>query len=425
MRTMPSPWKTVLTAKAVSTVIVLVVLGAAAMNLEQFRSAYAQWPEGKSPTLESRFATWDIAHYLKLSQKGYKPGSHSCAFYPLWPAVLKVGTALTGGHPVTAAMLLANGLSLVGFWMFYQLVRHRQGENVARDTLILMLACPGALFFTFPYTESMYFVLLMLFFWGLEKGRWTWAAVAGFLLPLGRPVGVFIVLPLAWHLYERWRPTKAGAVAPVQASAPVPALCVAGGGAGGPSLPPAATAKPTVSGAPEAHSVDAAQLTRWSLLLAFPLLGYAAYFALMHTWTGNAFEGFQAQRFYPNSPSIKNMFNVAGFTHALMNVSSLDGMMDSVLDRGFFILLLLLLPLIYRLDLTWFWYVLPAGVVPALTSWFMSYRRYFMVLFPAFVVLALLLQRVKSRALFWYYVAILAAIQAWAIKQFMTFRWAG
>ena len=161
----------------------------------------------------------------------------------------------------------------------------------------------------------------------------------------------------------------------------------------------------------------------WLLLLA-PLAGYAAYFGLMHLNTGNAFEGFDAQKAYPYSPSIKNMFNFAGLSEAFLNARSFDGMMDSLLDRALFVLLVLLLPLVWRLNRTWFFYTAAAGVVPALTSWFMSYRRYFLVCFPAFVILAQLSTKTR-RWVFWYYVALLAALQVWGLKQFLTFNWAG
>jgi hypothetical protein len=100
-------------------------------------------------------------------------------------------------------------------------------------------------------------------------------------------------------------------------------------------------------------------------------------------------------------------------------------MMDSLFDRALFVLFLCLLPLVYRLNKTWFFYTVAAGSVPALTSWFMSYRRYYVVLFPLFIVMAQLVARAKNRWLFWYYVAILGAIQVWAIIQFTTFNWAG
>jgi Gpi18-like mannosyltransferase len=200
-------WRVILLQKGLVLFLVAVSFWGG-FDVARFHAAFARWPQNESATLSSRFSTWDIAHYLRLSQDGYEAGSPSCAFYPLWPAVLRVGTVITGNRPVLAAMLLANALSLVGLWLLYRLVERRCGAAVSRDSLILLLAFPGALFFSFPYSESLYLVLLMLFFWSLELRRWFWLAVAGFLLPLARPVGVFIVLPLAWFLFEQWRKAR-------------------------------------------------------------------------------------------------------------------------------------------------------------------------------------------------------------------------
>ena len=390
MKWLQTPWGIILSAKGLMVLAVVVGMGSE-FYVEQFRSAYAHWPETDTPTLASRFSTWDSAHYLKLSQHGYEVGSSSCAFYPLWPALIRQTGLLAGGQPLSASLVVANGLSVVAFWLFYGLVKHHWGEAIGRDALVLLLAFPGALFFSFPYTEALYAVLVLLCFWGPELRQYRWSAVASFLLPLARPVGLFIALPLACHLHDRWR---------------------------------AAAEKPRL--APMGSPTSRSRASNWHwLLLLCPLLGYAAYFGLMYLWTGNAVEGFAAQKTYPNSPSVKNMFNLAGFFHALANVHTLDGIMDSVLDRFFFLLFLAFLPLIYRLDKTWFWYALPTGLVPAGTSWFMSYRRYTVVLFPVFIVLAQLLARTQSRWLFWYWVVFMAGLQAWAVRQFINFRWAG
>lgn len=387
------PWATVLAAK---TLLVVVAVGAVFMTFDegQFESAFARWPRTETPTLASRFSTWDIAHYLRLSQEGYEAGSPSCAFYPLWPGAIRVATTVLGGRSLLAGLLLANGLSLVGLGLLYRVIERQCGPRISRDTLILMLAFPGALFFSFPYSESLYLVLLMWFFWGLEQERWTWTGVSAFLLSLARPLGVFVLLPLAWHLFERgW----------LWGRAPLP---LRGG---------EEEARPVAAVKDLANFAGRGNRAVPKLLLLCPLLGYAAYFGLMYVWTGNVLEGFEAQKAYPNSPSIKNMFNLSGFTDALLNVHSLDGMMDGALDRVFFLLFLASLPPIYRLNRTWFYYALPAGLVPALTSWFMSYRRYTMMLFPVFVVVAQLLSKSRSRSLFWYYVILLAVVQAWAV----------
>ncbi len=400
-------WDILAWAKGLIVVAAIASL-CAEFNLSQFRSAFARWPAGQRPSLASRLGTWDVAHYLRLSQDGYEAGSKSCAFYPLWPATIRLGASLTGGRPLLAATLLANALSLVGLWMLYRLMERHYGPEISRDALILLLASPGALFLSFAYSESVYLSILMVFFWGLELDRWSWVAVAGFLLPLTRATGVFVLAPLAWWLWEKRR-AEGGELR----------ACRRGRG-------PRSEEEPAETPRSPVHAPRAWLLgIRAWLLLLWPLLGYVAYFALMRVWTGNALEGFAAQKAYPNSPSISNMFDVTGFSHALVNVQTLDGMMDSALDRGFFLIFLASLLAIYRLSKLEFFYVLPAGLVPALTSWFMSYRRYFVVLFPTFVVLALLLREAKSRFLFWSCAAALAALQACALTRFLTFNWAG
>jgi hypothetical protein len=397
-------WRIILVAKILLGLVVVTAFFAK-FNVLQFQDAYAHWPPGKKPNLSSRFSTWDAAHYLYLSKEGYGTGSPSCAFYPLWPAVIRLGSAITGGHPVAASMLIANALSVVGLWLFYRLIKRHYGADISRDAVILMLACPGALFFSVPYTESLYLVILMWFFWGLEFDRWTWIGVASFLLPLARPIGVFIVLPLAWHLYQR-RKSQISVLRD-------PQPCLATG-----------PQKTSDFWSALSLSIQKARLLPL-VLLVFPFAGYAAYFGLMHAWTGNAFEGFDAQKVFPHSPSIRNMFEWRRCLNSFIDVQTLDGMLDSGVDRTCFILFLASLPLVYRLNKTWFFYMLPAGLIPALTSWFMSYRRYFMVLFPIFILLAHILAGSKSRLIFWGYVIALTILQALAINHFFNFYWAG
>lgn len=367
-------WKFMLWTTLINKSLLALVITAAFLstfNTHQFQSAFAQWPLTGMPTFSSRFATWDGAHYLTLTQTWYEEGSTSCAFYPLWPAAIRVISHLTASPPVFAGLLLANALSVSAFWLFYSLVGYRCGEDLARDSLILMVSFTGALFFSFSYTESLFLTIALAFFWGLERERYFWSFVMAFLMPLTKAVGVFILLPIAWHLYQKARVLRC-----------------------------------------------------WPLILA-PVLGYALYLWIVFLSTGNAFEGFKAQKAYPYSPSIKNMVNYAGFSHAFLHIGTLEGMLDSALDRGCFALYLILLPAVYRFDKLCFFYVLPVGLVPALTSYFMSYRRYIMICFPLFIVLAQLLARTGRRWIFWYYVILLATLQAWAVVRFVNFNWAG
>ena len=49
-----------------------------------------------SPNWQSRFATYDAAHYLYLAVHGYKKDDPSCAFYSLYPGLIYCGSLLIG-----------------------------------------------------------------------------------------------------------------------------------------------------------------------------------------------------------------------------------------------------------------------------------------------------------------------------------------
>lgn len=327
------------------------------------------WPREGPPTLATHFATWDGAHYLFLSEEGYQRGSASCAFYPLWPYLIRAGSWLTFGNHFIAGILLANVLSLAAVLVFHYFVERHHGRSTANGSAALLLVYPGAIFFSFIYTESLFLLLVVLFFLCLFQERYVWVAVIGFFLPLTKAVGVFCIFPL---LLQLWL-----------------------------------------------------QRARWRAYLAYygPLLGYAAYFGIMYGTTGNALEGFEAQRFYPNQPSIANIFDVPGFLAHLFMPLRLHGMLDSALDRGLFLLLLACLYPIWKLNKVYFVYACFIGLVPAASSWFLSYTRNVMMCFPLFIVLAHLLDRKDPGFLLWYVVALSGAFQIWFLLRHINFVW--
>ena len=333
---------------------------------------HLHWPIGADdPTLASRLATWDGAHYLNLAKFGYVKGSPSCAFYPLWPALVSGISWLTGANMVVNGLLLANLFSLAACVLYYGLVQRLHGSKVANWALLLLLSFPGAIFFQFIYTESLFLLLVVLFFSFLMRGNYRGAAMVAFFLPLTKAIGIFCLAPFAWELWNKRRPP------------------------------------------------------REFLWLGLLLAGYLCYFAVLWSFTGNPLEGYQAQRFYPNKPSIANIFNVSGILKSFLNVRSLHDLISSVLDRLFFVLFAVSLPLIWRLNKTCFWYAVFVGAVPALSAWFFSYSRNIMMCFPMFIVLGMACQPARRRWLVSYYLLLLAALQVFFLVQYVSFRWAG
>lgn len=368
----PARRKLLLVVLGLKAATFLIALGAItffpAFDERQYQNVI-HWPREGPPTLATYFATWDGAHYLFLSEKGYQSGSASCAFYPLWPGLIRACSWLAFGNHFIAGLLLANLLSTVAFLVFHYFVERHHGLPIANTAVTLLLAYPGAVFFSFIYTESLFLLLVVLFFLCLFAERYVWVAVIGFLLPLTKAVGVFCLFPLLLHL---WLKRARG---------------------------------------------------RTYLACYGPILGYATYFGIMYFTTGNALEGFEAQRFYPNQPSVAHLFDLPGFLAHLVMPLQLHGMLDSALDRGLFLVLLACLYPIWRMNKVYFVYACFVGLVPAASSWFLSYTRNVMICFPLFIIAARLLDRRDGGFLLWYAVVLSGAFQIWFLLRYINFVW--
>ena len=420
-------------------------------------SRFIHWPRSGEPEFASHLGTWDSAHYLYLSEVGYSPGVASCAFYPLWPVLIRCFSVVIGGSHLLAGLVLSNVFSLAALVIFFRLVGKRLGWPVAKLSLLLILAFPGSLFFHFIYTESLFFLLVMVVCDGLERRRYRAVWVAAFLLPLTRAVGVFCIFPLLWHLAKTSPPTwltrlkrsakwlrRLGLVkegsADLENSAPSDLIAEMQIELSSPGRQ--TTTRPGCSRRGEEADLCATQEIRlltsaatrskgsfakgssiWGLILA-PALGWACYFLLMWAWTGNAFEGFEAQRFW-GVQSISNIFNVPKFVMGFFNPSDWHEFTGSLLDRSVFYLLLFCLPVIWRLDKGWFVWTIVLGVVPAMSGTFTSFTRFASVVFPIFIALAVVLQGPSRRYLRAGVIVVFLILHVILLWRFVNFRWAG
>ena len=346
-------------------------------DIAKFNSITIKWPREGGPVFASHFATWDTAHYLFLSEVGYQANAQSCAFYPLWPLLTHAFSIFTGGSHLLAGLILSNLFSLVAFVVFYRTMTERYGKEAAKLALLFLLVFPGSLFFQFHYTESLFFLLLVWLWSSLGKKNYGLAWTMAFLLPMTRPIGLFCLVPIAWHLltqeppaflvrflesYPRWFRflfvTNPPASEKSDLAAPI-------------SIP-----------AGRIH-----QTRRAWLLLAGPLAGWGCYLAFMAANTGNPFEGFAAQRYW-GVHSIFNLIDIPKFVTGFLDAATWHDYNGSLLDRSMFVVLLYCLPALWRLDkglCVWTWAL---GIAPAMSGTFISFTRYASVDFPLFIALA-------------------------------------
>jgi 4-amino-4-deoxy-L-arabinose transferase-like glycosyltransferase len=130
----------------------------------------------------------DAVWYVKIYQQGYRAEDGTANFHPLYP--------LWALQLVSSA---AGALLVVAFW---RLARLDLSEEKARAATLLLLCWPVTLVIFAPYTEALWLLLAVLCFYYGRRGRWWIAGALGGLASLTRQQGLFLVVPLAWEMWE-------------------------------------------------------------------------------------------------------------------------------------------------------------------------------------------------------------------------------
>jgi Gpi18-like mannosyltransferase len=299
-------------------------------------------PQNAPVSLATAFKTWDAQHYLFLAEKGYAPHQMSNAFYPLFPFLIKTFRPLFFGNSMLAGLALANLFSLVFIVFFYKFVRDLFEAQTAFIASLFLLAFPTGFYLSLIYTESLFLMLAIMFFYFLYQHKLWPALFTVFLLPLSRPQGILLLIPLGVFL-----------------------------------LLPGVRKK-------------------IEYLLPLSLIaGLLVYFLDMQFLTGSFLAGITAQKYFVSNVSLLSFLNPLGWISQNFFYSSLSlhGFTGSLIDRFFFLCALVLLYFTYRkLDKVLFCYALLIALTPVFTGSFMSYTRYFLLSFPFFITLSTLLK---------------------------------
>ena len=126
------------------------------------------------------------------------------AFFPLYPAVNRGVMQLLGCGYDTAATINAFSFSLLLFIGFYLLARSRLDDATAAfQATCVCIVFPFHYYFSMHYTESLYLMLTIYAFLCIEFRNYLGLSILLFLLPLARPNGLVVALPLFLFMLEK------------------------------------------------------------------------------------------------------------------------------------------------------------------------------------------------------------------------------
>ncbi|OGY87579.1 MAG: hypothetical protein A2233_02585 [Candidatus Kerfeldbacteria bacterium RIFOXYA2_FULL_38_24] len=292
--------------------------------------------------------TWDANHYLHIAQVGYQANNLENAFYPLFPGLLKFITPLFSGNSILAGIMLNVGASIFIVILFWLIVKQLTNTKIAFVACCFLLFFPTAFYFHLIYTEVWFLLLTFLAFYGVYKKNIFLILLSGILLPLIRPLGFLVLMPVLYALiFENKKGSK------------------------------------------NKNYI-------WLTIGAFGC-GLLLYFLIMFYFTSSPFSGLEAQKYFISNNNLSNLWHpwrwlIQDFFSSNLSVYHLPGM--SIWDRIFFLFFCLSLIGIYKTQpKSFFIYALIFGLLPALLGNLMSYPRYLLVVFPLFIFLAQKLEK--------------------------------
>ena len=203
----------------VITRLMLEVIGfSSQVILEPYHGKYNVWHYSEHKVLDI-WGVWDTGWYLGIAQGWYSPSvggegspvvrQANYAFFPLYPALIR-GLEYIVGDYFIASLIISNLALLIACWFLYKLVKIDYGEKTALRSIKYMLIYPVSFILSGAFTESLFLSLILASFYFAKINKWHYVGITGFFLTLTRSLGVFAVIPL-FYIYlknKNWQFSK-------------------------------------------------------------------------------------------------------------------------------------------------------------------------------------------------------------------------
>ncbi|MBF8249606.1 MAG: hypothetical protein HW400_207 [Candidatus Levybacteria bacterium] len=152
------------------------------------------------------FGNFDAVYYLLIAAKGY---TVNAGFFPLFPLLINILTRLFGSNILSfdprqyfIAFALISFLFFGSLLVFYKLVKLDYKQSAAIWSIIFLLIFPTSFFYASIYSESLFIFLSLLSFYMARKRKWLMAGIIGVLLSATRLVGIAIFPALLYEYFK-------------------------------------------------------------------------------------------------------------------------------------------------------------------------------------------------------------------------------
>jgi Gpi18-like mannosyltransferase len=316
------------------------------------------------------WGNFDGEHYIAIAQNGYQPLTYF--FFPLYPLLIKyVSIALGSG--ILVLQKTGVFISLASFSMavigLTKLLKLDYKDNRIKAVVLLLLVFPTSFFFAGVYTESLFLALAVWSFYFMRQEKWLLAGILIGLATATRIIGLALVAALVVEALPLYRGSKFR------------------------------------------------NIFRPSLGILTSLLGIGIYIYYLWIKTGDPLNFLHTVSIFGPQRSADFILLPQVFYRYIfkvlpnLNYTVISSFFPSVLEfavAGLFLVLSILS--FWKVRLSYAIFLSLGYLVPTLSGSFSSLPRYVLVLFPGFLVLAMVLRKKQLMVAFSFISFILLTI---------------
>ncbi len=188
--------------------LALIVVALLAAIFIPLRSGYTlQAAEFSWSNLAQMWANFDCRHYLSLAEHGYTYfyTQQLYAFFPVYPFFVRSLSSIIGNY-LTSGLIISHLSLLFAFYFLYKLIRLDFKEKTAKSVLWLLLLFPTAFLFGTISAESTYLLFVVLSFYLVRQKKLLPAVLIAALASATKFSGIFIWPALIlefWHQSDK------------------------------------------------------------------------------------------------------------------------------------------------------------------------------------------------------------------------------
>jgi len=144
---------------------------------------------------------WDAVYYARIVTNGYSADDGTTNFHPLYP-LLAWPIAQITSSPILALLFVSSIATAALYLFFKRFASLDYPEASAKIGSLLFIFWPISYVFYLPYTESTWLCFAVLCLIYARQSRWWAAGVCASAATLTRQQGLFLMIPVAWELWE-------------------------------------------------------------------------------------------------------------------------------------------------------------------------------------------------------------------------------